>query len=410
MEDNTNDIPETIEKPQQQNRFITTILIIIIAIFTFGAGIFSGIMISNSSQTYIPNQQGDNGQQGSLQGYNLLNEVINIAKTNYLRPLTEEDLAKSILLGLDPYSIYFNRDDYNKFTEQTTGEYSGIGVMIQLDDNKRSVVVYQVFSPSPAESAGVEEGWVIHSINGELITTPDLDLVSSKIRGDEGTKVKIEFLANGKSVVKEITRSRVEVDSVSYKIIEKNVGYVYLSGFMTNSAQEMKDAIDDLKLQGATKFILDIRRDGGGLLKTCQEIGNLFIKTGVLVTVEDRNKVKRSLECNGPGFEYPLVLLVDKYSASASEILAGALQDHKIATLIGQRTYGKGLVQNIIPMRNGGAVKITIQQYMRPSGKPVDFIGITPDIIVNTDEYKPLPKDYRNDPVILEGLKVLGGK
>ncbi|MBP7733194.1 MAG: S41 family peptidase [Caldisericia bacterium] len=394
------------EKSNGGNKFLTAIIIILVAIFAFGIGIFSGILVNNSG-TAIQNGK-SYGQD--LSQYKLLNEVIENAKNYYIKPLTEEDLSKSVLLGLDPYSVYFNAKEYQAFTEQTTGEYSGIGVIIQLDDNKRSIRVAQVFSPSPANDAGVQEGWIIHAINDEVLSTTDLEIVSSKIRGEIGTKVKIDFLSDGKTIQKTITRAKVEINSVSYKMIGNDVGYIYLSSFMTNSAQEMREAINNLELKGAKKFILDIRRDGGGLLKTCQDIGNIFIKSGVLVTVEDRNKVKRNLECAGPGFDYPLVLLVDKYSASASEILAGALQDHKIATLIGARTYGKGLVQNVIPMSNGGAMKITVQQYMRPSGKPVDYIGITPDIEVNIDENKPLPKDYKQDQAIMKALEVLGGK
>lgn len=394
------------EKNNGGNKFLTAIIFILVAILAFGIGMFSGILVNNSGTAIQTGK--DYGQD--LGQYKLLNEVIENAKRYYIKPLTEQDLSKSVLLGLDPYSVYFNKEEYNAFTEQTTGEYSGIGVIIQLDDNKRSVRVAQVFKPSPADEAGVQEGWVIHAIDGNLISTTDLDLISKQIRGLAGTQVKIEFLVDGKSVEKMITRAKVEVNSVSYKMIEKDVGYIYLSSFMTNSAQEMRDAIKNLELKGAKKFILDIRRDGGGLLKTCQDIGDIFIKSGVLVTVEDRNKVKRNLECKGPGFDYPLVLLVDKYSASASEILAGALQDHKIATLIGARTYGKGLVQNVIPMSNGGAMKITVQQYMRPSGKPVDYIGITPDIEVPVDENKPLPKDYKQDQAIMKALEVLGGK
>jgi carboxyl-terminal processing protease len=393
------------EKPTQ-NKFLTAITFILIAIFAFGAGLFSGIMIS--SQNNPTNQIG--GTSTNLGQYKLLNEVIDIAKNYYMRPLSEEDLSKSVLLGLDPYSVYFNPKEYQAFTDQTTGEYSGIGVMIQLDDNKRSVRVAQVFKPSPADDAGVQEGWVIHAINGEIITATDLEIISNKIRGEEGTTVKIDFLVDGKNVSKTITRKKVEVDSVSYKLIENDVGYIYLSNFMANSGQEMRNAIYDLQTKGAKKFIVDIRRDGGGLLKTCQDIGNIFIKSGVLVTVEDRNKEKKNIECNGPGFDHPLVLLIDKYSASASEILAGALQDHKIATLIGMRTYGKGLVQNIMPMSNGGAVKLTVQQYMRPSGKPVDYIGISPDIEIPTDENKPLPKDYKQDPCIMRAIQFFGGK
>jgi carboxyl-terminal processing protease len=402
---------EIIENQPQENRtggkkLLTVIVIILVAIFSFSLGIVSGILMNNSGTTI---QTGDLGNPGQNQ-YKLLNEVINIAKYNYVKPLSEEDLAKSILLGLDPYSVYFNPKEYQAFTDQTTGEYSGIGVMIQLDDNKRSIRVAQVFKPSPADDVGVTEGWIIHAIDGEVVNTTDLEVISSKIRGEAGTQVKIDFLDDGKSVTKTITRARVEVDSVNYKILEGDVGYIHFSGFMANSAKEMKDALYGLQTKGAKKFIIDIRRNGGGLLKTCQDIGNLFIKSGVLVTVEDRNKQKKDLECSGPGFDHPLVLLIDKYSASASEILAGALQDHKLATLIGTRTYGKGLVQNILRTSTGGAVKITVQQYMRPSGKPVDFIGISPDIEVQMDENKPLPKNYKDDAAIMKAIEFLGGK
>jgi carboxyl-terminal processing protease len=406
MEENENIQAQNDEAKPAQNKFLTAITFILIGILAFGAGLFSGIMITNQNNTNTPL----GGTPTNLGQYRLLNEVINIAKNNYIRPLSEEDLSKSILLGLDPYSVYFNAKEFQLFNEQTKGEYSGIGVMMQLDDNKRSVSVAQVFRPSPADEAGVQEGWIIHAINGEVITTTDLDLISNKIKGEEGTSVTIDFIADGKTVSKTMIRKQIEIDSVSYKLIENDIGYIYLSNFMTNSGQEMKNAIYNLQTKGAKKFILDLRRDGGGLLSTCRDIGNIFIKSGVLITAEDRNKEKQTWECRGPGFDHPLVLLIDKYSASASEILAGALQDYKIATLIGTRTYGKGLVQNIMRTSNGGAVKLTVQQYLRPSGKPVDYIGISPDIEVPTDENKPLPKDYKQDQCIMRAIQYFGGK
>ena len=188
MEENENIQVQNDETKPAQNKFLTAITFILIGILAFGAGLFSGIMITNQNNTNSPL----GGTPTNLGQYRLLNEVINIAKNNYIRPLSEEDLSKSILLGLDPYSVYFNAKEFQLFNEQTKGEYSGIGVMMQLDDNKRSVSVAEVFRPSPADEAGVQEGWIIHAINGEVITTTDLDLISNKIKGEEGTSVTID--------------------------------------------------------------------------------------------------------------------------------------------------------------------------------------------------------------------------
>ncbi len=387
------------------NKFYVSILIVSALILTFGIGMLTGIMLSPSG-VQIPS-----GNVG-LNGLPLLAKVIESVRANYYEPerTTEEGLAKAMLFGLDPYSTYFNNEEYKKFQEDTTGNYSGIGVVISLDEMRRHVVVAQVFSPSPAATAGVQEGWFIVAVDGKELQNPDLDYVSTLIRGPKGKPVAIVFQDNGTRFEKTIIRDNVKVNTVTAKMVG-DFAYIKLSGFMPQSPAEMDSALTSMEAKSAKGYILDLRRNGGGLLQACQMVANLFLDNGVLVYTQDRTGNLEPINTEGKKkFGYPLAVLVDQFSASASEILTGALQDRGVAKVIGTRTFGKGLVQNVIPLPGYGTIKLTIERYLTPNKTKVDQFGIKPDIDAYTDPTQPLPKDEAKDTALQKAIEYLKGK
>lgn len=392
------------QNASKRNNITVWVLIATFVILTFGLGIITGIFIGSG----VRHEASPNVDVGNL---TLLKKVIKVATENYYKPnlVTEENLAKAMLNGLDPYSTYFTPDDFKRFTEETTGNYSGIGVMISLDETRRHIVVAQVFYPSPAATAGIQEGWIIQKINGKELDKTDLEYISSLIRGKENTEVTLTFVANGSQIEKTITRNKIQVNTVTSQKIG-DVGYIKLFQFMPQSPDEMRKALTSLKSQQCKAYILDLRRNGGGLLQACQLIANHFLEPGVLVYTKDRDGKLEELNTSGTRFEFPLVVLVDQFTASASEILTGALKDRGVATVIGTRTFGKGLVQNVLPVQGFGMVKLTIESYLTPNKTEVDMFGIKPDIEFYVDPSKPVTRDPQKDAMVAKAIEFLKEK
>ncbi|MEZ4813014.1 MAG: S41 family peptidase [Caldisericia bacterium] len=233
--------------------------------------------------------------------------------------------------------------------------------------------------------------------------------MSQKIKGKKGTDVEITFLDDGVTITKTITRDNIVANSVFTEQLEGNIGYIELMSFMPDSPTEMSKAIDQLLTSGSKQFILDLRNNTGGLLRSCQLIANQFMERGPLVHVVDKNNRKETLSTTGTRFPYDIVVLTNRWSASASEILAGAFQDRGIAKVIGSRTFGKGLVQQIFPGTDGSAIKLSIQQYLTPNEHQVHGYGITPDIEMNPDPYlfERIPEDKNEDLVIQRAIQYL---
>lgn len=389
---------------QKKSNVTIWVLIVTFVILTFGLGTITGMLIGSSARP----ESSTNVNVGSL---SLLKKVIKVAADYYYKPdlVTEENLAKAMLIGLDPYSTYFTPDEFKKFQEDTTGNYSGIGVMISLDETRRHVVIAQVFHPSPAAAVGVLEGWIIQKINGKELEKVDTEYVSTLVRGPENTDVVITFVSNGDQIEKKITRAKIEVNTVVSKKID-DYGYIKLLQFMPQSPGEMRTALSSLENQNCKGYILDLRRNGGGLLQSCQLIANHFLEPGVLVFTKDRNGTMKELTTTGKRFKYPLVVLVDQFTASASEILTGALKDRGVATIIGMRTFGKGLVQNVLPVEGYGMVKLTIESYLTPNKTEVDLYGIKPDIDFYVDPTKPIERETDKDAMVKRAIEFLKEK
>lgn len=292
--------------------------------------------------------------------------------------------AEGMLEALDdPYAVYFDEDAFRQFNMQLDGTFSGVGMM--LEESPEGAVVVSVLPDTPAERAGVEAGERIVSVDGQDVREMPLSALVNLITGEAGTTVTLGF-EDGSQGAREIELEREEIDLpvVDSELLDDGVGHVHLQGFNSDADDKAIAAIEDLVRQGAEGIILDLRRNPGGLLNVSVDIASLFLPEGELVvTVEEAGGERRQLRSAGGRFEdLPLVVLVDESSASASEILAGALQDADRAEIIGMPTFGKGTVQTVRALPDGSGVKFTTAEYITPSGDSIEEVGVQPDRVV----------------------------
>lgn len=301
----------------------------------------------------------------------------------------QDGIIKGYMEGLDdPYSVYYTQEEYASFLEDTEGEYVGVGVQVSQDADTKTITVVKVFD-GPAGEAGIEAEDIITEVNGEDISDQDIDTVVDKIRGEEGTEVTIAVYRSSDGEDHEFTmpRRKVENPTVEYKMLADNIGYIEVSSFYEVTGQQYIDAVEDLNAQGMEGLIVDLRGNGGGLLEIAVDMLDYMLPAGKIVYTEDKdgNVTSEYKSTDDEQFTKPLAILVNGYSASASEIFAGAIKDYGIGTLVGTNTFGKGIVQRVFPLEDGSAVKLTIAKYFTPNGNDIHKVGIKPDIEVELD-------------------------
>lgn len=301
----------------------------------------------------------------------------------------QDGIIKGYLEGLDdPYSVYYTQEEYASFMEDTEGEYVGVGVQVSQAVDTKIITVVKVFD-GPAKEAGIEAEDVITEVNGEDISDQDIDAVVDKIKGEEGTEVTITVYRSSDGEDHEYTmpRQKVENPTVEYKMLENNIGYIEVTSFYEVTGQQYIAAVEDLTVQGMEGLIVDLRGNGGGLLDIAVDMLDYMLPEGKIVYTEDKdgNVTSEYNSTDEEQFTKPLAVLVNGYSASASEIFAGAIKDYGIGTLVGTNTFGKGIVQRVFPLDDGSAVKLTIAKYFTPNGNDIHKVGIKPDIEVEFD-------------------------
>ena len=350
-----------------------------------------------------------------------LEDIQNILDNNFYfeedEQAKQDGIIKGYMEGLDdPYSVYYTKKEYDEFKEDTDGEYVGVGVQVSQSKETNIITVVKVFDDSPAKNAGIEAKDVITKVNGEDVSEQELDAVVEKIRGVEGTDVTITVYRSSDSKDHDYTmkRRKVENPTVEYKMLDNNIGYIAVSSFYEVTGKQFIDAVGKLNVEGMEGLIIDLRDNGGGLLDIAVEMLDFMLPEGKIVYTEDKNGniIDSYNSTDEQKFTKPLVLLVNEYSASASEIFAGAIKDYGIGTLVGTNTYGKGIVQRLFPLNDGSAVKVTIAKYFTPNGNDIHKIGIKPDIEVEFDakQYKDSDgeKDNQLDAAVEEMMKKLG--
>lgn len=320
------------------------------------------------------------------------NALIEYIDKNFLYEYDEEDMENAIYKAImsslgDPYSCYYTEDEFKALMEETEGTYCGIGVVVTTDVDTGYIRVIQPYKNAPGAQAGIKSGDLITAVNDKDIRGIDIDLVVKDIKGEEGTSVKITVNRSGEVFTFDVVRKMVEIETVEHKMLDNNIGYIHITQFDGVTESQVQKAIDDLTSEGMTSLIVDVRDNPGGRLDTVCNILDKFIDKGKMIVYTkdvDGNRVDYKAK-KDPIIDIPCVVLTNGNSASASEIFAGALQDYELAHIIGTQTFGKGIVQTIIPMVDGTAFKLTIEDYYTPLGKNIHGKGVTPDKVVEFD-------------------------
>lgn len=311
-------------------------------------------------------------------------------ETKYVNDTDDVKLIDGAIDGMvkslnDPHSNYLSPKMYKTLMEQTEGSFAGIGVVMGMD-NEQKIHIVGIMENSPGQKAGLQEGDEILAVDGVPVTQMAFDEVAAHVRGQAGTDVVLTIMRDNANQDITITRDNIKLKTVGHKMLDNNIGYIQIVSFSEDTANEFNEAYNDLKNQGMKALVLDLRNNPGGLLTTCVEIAKKLVPKGEIVSIVDKQGNKETYSSSLEAPEYPLAVLINKNSASASEILSGAIQDTKAGTIIGNTSYGKGSVQTILPMFEDDAVKLTIAKYYTPSGRSIDGTGITPDIEINLDE------------------------
>ena len=311
-------------------------------------------------------------------------------ETKYVNDTDDVKLIDGAIDGMvkslnDPHSNYLSPKMYKTLMEQTEGSFAGIGVVMGMD-NEQKIHIVGIMENSPGQKAGLQEGDEILAVDGVPVTQMAFDEVAAHVRGQAGTDVVLTIMRDNANQDITITRDNIKLKTVGHKMLDNNIGYIQIVSFSEDTANEFNEAYNDLKNQGMKALVLDLRNNSGGLLTTCVEIAKKLVPKGEIVSIVDKQGNKETYSSSLEAPEYPLAVLINKNSASASEILSGAIQDTKAGTIIGNISYGKGSVQTILPMFEDDAVKLTIAKYYTPSGRSIDGTGITPDIEINLDE------------------------
>ena len=316
----------------------------------------------------------------------------------YLWDVDEESLEEGAIKGYieglnDPFTEYISKEEMQEYMQDTMGNYVGIGIYMVLDSQNGKIRILAPMKNSPAEQAGLKSGDIILEVDGQSYNEDEMSSMANKIKGEEGTKVKLKVLRGEETLEFEIERKNIKVNPVEGKVINNNIGYIQFSSFDETTAEDFKAKYQELEAQGITSLIIDLRNNGGGLVDQATDIADLIIEKGKDLIYEvdkdgNQETVKSEID---PIINMPIVVLVNENTASASEILAGALKDYGKATIIGTTTYGKGVIQQILTLKDGSGLKITTEEYQTPNHKKIHGVGIEPNIVVE------LPEDLKEE-------------
>lgn len=338
-----------------------------------------------------------------------VDDVLKKLDTYYYEGVDTDALYEEAIRGLvdsvgDPYTSYFTTNEYSSFMEKMEGSYEGIGVVVSYGDTEDIVLVVAPFKESPGDKAGMKPGDRIIAVDGVDVIGMSLDKVVERIKGEKGTEVVITVSREDvESIDISIIRDVIEIPTIESKMLEGNIGYIGMSGFDLITEDQFKDALADLNKQGQEGMIIDLRNNPGGYLHIVYAIVDELIEKGKMVVYTEDKQGNRDelITKNNNSFDKPLVILINGNSASASEILAGAIKDHERGVLVGETSFGKGLVQRTFDLDDKSAIKITISKYFTPDGNYIHGVGIEPDVIV---EYDP---ESETDNQLDEAIKVV---
>ncbi len=408
----------------------------------FVAGMITGICsmllvlaILGSVRMLVPTKTEDNqedtsdsvNEQSTDSRENSYDEIVDklaylqmLVDNYYLNDVEGISFADGIYKGFmrslgDPYSVYYTAEEYKELKESSSGMYYGIGASVSQNSKTGVITIVKPFATGPAYKAGILPGDILYKINDEPVTGLDLSKVVSVMKGKPGTKVELAVIREGETEPLEFTLTikKIEMPTIEYRMLENEIGYIIISEFDEVTVEQFADAVDELEAEGMKGLVIDVRNNPGGLLTSVVRILDRILPPELIVYTEDKNGNRQESNATDDNkIEVPIVVIINGQSASASEIFAGTLQDYKAATIIGTTSFGKGIVQKVIPLSDGTAVKLTISKYYTPNGRNIHGTGIKPDVEVKlSDEAKneiiiPLDKDNQ----LQEAIKNVQGK
>lgn len=348
-----------------------------------------------------------------------IDELMSYIDLYYNDDYDEGDIRNAIYAGTleglgDPYSVYYTADEYKDMQINTSGNYYGIGAALSQDAKTKEVTISKVYEGTPAEEAGLKDGDQIIKVNDTESTSKELSALVQEIRGEEGTTVHLQVYraSNNKTFEIDVERKNVELPSITSKMLDGGIGYIQISEFQSKTDEQFKSALADLKKQGMKSLIVDVRSNPGGLINAASNILDQILPEGTVVYTEDKYGKREDYTSDSNCLDCPIAVLVNENSASASEIFAGAIKDYNYGTLIGTKTFGKGIVQTVFPLEDGDAVKITTAKYYTPKGNYIHGVGIEPDIELTYKYSGPEDEAYdmKYDNQVQKAIEVLNGE
>lgn len=403
--------------------FLTTLLLSVLVVSVYVNRTDSKQLHIGTATAATEDSSGDDAESASVQTSTIMNKISvleSIIDTYYLGDVDDETLADGIYKGLlesldDPYSCYYTAEEYAQLMESSNGIYGGIGATVSQDVKTGVMTIVKPFVNGPAYKAGVLPNDIIYKVNGEDVTNKDLSEVVSRMKGEEGTEVTLTVIREGEDDPMDfvIKRGKIEVPTVEYKMLENNIGYISVAEFDKVTSSQYRSALEDLEKQGMKSLVVDLRNNPGGRLETVVDMLDRMLPKGLIVYQEDKSGNRdEETSSNKEQFTKPLAVLINGNSASASEIFAGAIQDYGTGTIIGTTSFGKGIVQSIIPLNDGTAVKVTVSKYFTPNGRNIHGSGIEPDIEVELDSEvtNKVVIEYEEDAQLQKAVEVLKEK
>lgn len=378
--------------------FLQGIFLVTANVLADGIGVYSGA---------------NNSVLGSNAGKTLskMNALRSYIDEYYMEDVGEEELANGIYKGMlesldDPYSCYYTEDEYNSLMESSSGTYCGIGASVTQDAETGIISIVTPFKGGAAADAGIESGDVVSKVDGKDVSGMNLDDVVAMMKGKEGTTVEVEFYLIEKEEYKTFTleRKEVEVPTVAYEMKNDNIGYIAVSAFDEPTDEQFISAAEDLENQGMEALIVDLRNNGGGMLTSVVNMLDYLLPKGseIVSTKDKYGKGETYKATSEHVFDLPMVVLINGNTASASEVFSGAIQDYGLGALIGTTSFGKGIVQSVIPLNDGTAIKLTTSYYYTPKGRNIHGTGIEPDVEVTLDAKDTTDTQYNQAVRILE--------
>lgn len=368
----------------------TFVIILVTMIFTM---LFCYVVVKMTLYSSILK----NGMNYSTNDFSKLQSVKNIIDTSYLNEYKEEEMVDSAISGMlealnDPYAAYYNESAFESFYTQTEGEYEGIGIYVSYDTDKNMPIIITPIIGSPAAEANIKPGDYIEYVDDLSATVATYDELVDAIKGKVGTKVKIGLIRykedkDFEKIEIEVERKKIDINPISEEVYEENIGYIKMTSFDEVSYDEFKTKYEDLiKNKKVEGLIIDLRNNPGGILEVCTKITDLIVPEGKIVYTIDKAGKEEALYSDKNQIEIPLVVLVNEGSASASEVFTGAVKDYGVGKIVGEKTYGKGVVQTLKSLGDGTYIKLTTSEYFSPKGNKINEVGIEPDIEVELPE------------------------